>query len=193
MSLSASRSVRITAAWRDAPSPKPGAMRHHRSLAREVTVSRCVAVAAFAGANLSRGRLCGARLLAGPRPARPFPRHMPSPRPNSRSARLLKVTETASRVRIAFASACPEPSSSATWRPRSGRPRPEPRRVRHRPTRSLPSNALHTFSIRRGEKQAAHHRSAQAADQESELRGRALRSSEATVCRPPPGTLEFIR
>lgn len=35
-------------------------------------------------------------------------------------------------------------------------------------------------AIRRGEKHAAHHRSAQAADQESELRGRALRSSECS-------------
>ena len=76
--------------------------------------------------------------------------------------RLLKVaarvTETASRVRIAFASAYPTPSSSATWRGRSGRPRPEPGGVKPLPTRSLPSNALHTFSIRRGEKHAAHHR-----------------------------------
>ena len=41
-----------------------------------------------------------------------------------------------------------------------GRPRPEPRGVKPLPTRSLPSNALHTFSIRRGEKHAAHHRDA---------------------------------
>ena len=54
--------------------------------------------------------LAGARLLAGPRRARPFPRHMPSPRPNSRSARLLK--RSAHRPPAGCASPLPAPARS---------------------------------------------------------------------------------
>ena len=119
------------------------------------------------------------------------------PRPCPRQGRIPTIgpapegPETASRVR----SASPVPARAVRFRylaASSGGPTPSPRRVSLTGrTRSLAHQDRQFGRIRRGEKQAAHHRSAQAADQESELRGRALRSSEATVCGPPPGTLEY--